>query len=106
MWDNYLEESSKALMIEAVDSLRHVNIAVQQDIQDVLITEGLNIPASLLEHREKFREEVKKAREKLDNLNREHNKRDEVNNIRPPILWNHPNIVEKDHIFRLNLLVA
>lgn len=45
----------KELLLTAAEQLRHVNQAVQQDIQDLIITEGLNIPTAYLEHRELYK---------------------------------------------------
>lgn len=50
-----MDEFNKEMLSDAVEELRHINTAVQQDIQDQIITEGLNIPTSYLEHRELYK---------------------------------------------------
>lgn len=37
------------------EDLRHINLSVQQDIQDLLITEGLNLSRQILEHRDQYK---------------------------------------------------
>lgn len=53
--EKYVHEKVRDLFMEASEDLRHINPSVQQDIEDNIITEGLNISKEVLEHREKFR---------------------------------------------------
>ena len=57
MWifEKYVDENIKMLFFEAAEELRHINFSVQQDIEDNIITEGMNISREALEHRDKFR---------------------------------------------------
>lgn len=55
IFEDYMDEFNKEILLDAVEELRHINTAVQQDIQDQIITEGLNIPTSFLEHRELYK---------------------------------------------------
>jgi len=57
MWilENYVHEQTKSLFMQAAEELRHINVSVQQDIEDNIITEGLNISKDILEHRDKYR---------------------------------------------------
>lgn len=57
MWllENYVDENTKDLFLCAAEELRHINLSVQQDIEDIIITEGLNISREILEHRNKYR---------------------------------------------------
>ena len=43
---------------------------------------------------------MKEARKFIQKLKEEDNKLDEINNNRPPILWNHPDIEQKEHKYR------
>lgn len=57
MWifEKYMDENTQMIFLEAAEELRHVNVSVQQDIEDNIITEGLNISKEALEHRDKFK---------------------------------------------------
>ena len=57
MWvlENYVHEKTRSFFMEAAEDLRHINPTVQQDIEDTIITEGLNTSKDILEHREKYR---------------------------------------------------
>ena len=57
MWvfENYVHEKTKSFFMDAAEELRHVNPSVQQDLEDTIITEGLNPSKDILEHREKYR---------------------------------------------------
>lgn len=63
LWDNYCDESFKNSVIEeAVEKLSHVNKAVQQDIEDSIIREGM------LPRKDRHDQERIDAREDLKNM--------------------------------------
>ena len=56
MWEDYIDPQHKNLLLEGAEELRHINAAVQQDIQDKIITEGLiNPPEHNRGHNKGFR---------------------------------------------------
>lgn len=55
IWERYVDENTKPIFLDAVEELRHINLSVQQDIEDNIITEGLNVGKEALEHRDKFK---------------------------------------------------
>lgn len=41
MWQGYINPDLKEMLLDGADMLNNINLAVQQDIQDYLITEGM-----------------------------------------------------------------
>lgn len=66
--------------------LRHINLAVRQDIQDELIREGM-IP-----RKDRGSKELKEATENLNKLRQRDNANIDSKMRRPPELWNYPKV--------------
>ena len=63
IWENYCDDEFRNKVIdEAVESLKHINKAVHQDIEDAIIRDGM------LPRKERQNEELKSAAETLKNL--------------------------------------
>ena len=60
VFERYVDEETQPIFYEAAEELRHINLSVQQDIEDSIITEGMNISRDALEHREKYKGFYKK----------------------------------------------
>lgn len=80
--------------------VRDINEAVRQDIQDYIITEGLLPRFDDIKEREKNKEALREARKFLEKLREEDTKKEDINNRRPPALWNHPDNEFLEHKYR------
>lgn len=80
--------------------VRDINPAVRQDIQDYIITEGLLPRFDDIKEREKNKEVLREARKFLERLREDDTKKEDINNKRPPALWNHPDNEEYEHKYR------
>jgi len=93
VWYDYFPEGFDKEVIAAAEELRKINIAVRQDLADYFITKGLNQKNHVFQ---KGHHTVNRASTKKEAPVSEEDK------IRPPKLWNHPDIVEKPHSYRAN----
>lgn len=79
IWDNYCDSLFRDKVVEeAVEKLRHVNKAVQQDIEDTIVREGM------LPRKDRHDEERITAAETLKNMKTYHNADKGENLRRPP----------------------
>jgi hypothetical protein len=79
---------------EGVEMMRHINKAVQQDIEDTIVREAM------LPRKDRHDEERISAAENLKNMKTYHNADKAENMRRPPELWNFPKVIEEEHKFR------
>lgn len=73
---------------EGVEMMRHINKAVQQDIEDTIVREAM------LPRKDRHDEERISAAENLKNMKTYHNADKAENMRRPPELWNFPKVIE------------
>ncbi|CAD8047451.1 unnamed protein product [Paramecium sonneborni] len=94
LWDFYCTQENKQVFEDCVERVRHINKAVQQDIEDEIIKEGM-IP--------KIRNRQLQQNDPSLLFN-ELRKKDYDNQYvlmrRPPELWNYPKVIEEEHQFR------
>ncbi|CAD8174923.1 unnamed protein product [Paramecium pentaurelia] len=94
IWEYYAQDQMKANFEECVELIRHINQAVQQDIEDVIIKEGMvpkNRPRQVQQN---------DPSQMFNKLQEKDNANIYVIQRRPPELWNYPKIVEEQHEFR------
>ena len=96
MWEFYCDSTSKTLIegniiikmyTDCVEMIRHINMAVRQDIQDEIIREGM-IP-----RKDRGSKELKEATENLNKLRQKDNANLDSKMRRPPELWNYPKVI-------------
>lgn len=69
--------------------MKDINKAVQQDIEDMIIREGM------LPRKDRHDEERISAADTLKNMKTYHNADKAENLRRPPELWNYPKVIEE-----------
>lgn len=95
VWENYCDNEFRDNVIEeAVEMLKHINKAVQQDIEDTIVRQAM------LPRKDRHDEERISAADNLKNMKTYHNADKGENMRRPPELWNFPRVVEEQHKFR------
>lgn len=77
-----------------MEKLLNINKAVQQDIADAIIREGM------LPRKDRHDEERISAADTLKNMKTMDNALKSENMRRPPELWNFPKVIEEEHKFR------
>ena len=87
MWENLCSLENKEKFDRCVELIRHVNLAVRQDIQDEIIREGM-IPRI----KDRQSKELKEATENLNKFRSFDNSNVEQIKKRPPELWNNPKV--------------
>ncbi|CAD8139947.1 unnamed protein product [Paramecium octaurelia] len=94
LWDFYCTQENRQIFEDCVERVRHINKAVQQDIEDEIIKEGM-IP--------KIRNRQMQQNDPSLLFN-ELRKKDYDNQYvlmrRPPELWNYPKVIDEEHQFR------
>mmetsp|Transcript_26801 Transcript_26801/g.23741 ORF Transcript_26801/g.23741 Transcript_26801/m.23741 type:complete len:161 (+) Transcript_26801:1427-1909(+) len=88
IWREYFPPDTDKEVLEAAEELRKVNVAIRQDLADYYISEAMKTKTVQKAHKVDALKKVKS----------EGNPEEEK--IRPPNLWNHPDIVEKEHKYR------
>lgn len=76
LWGEFIDDNMCTKLEQAVEEIRHINIAVQQDIEDNYITEGLVPQFDSLKDRNENQEVMKEARKFIQKLKEEDNKLD------------------------------
>lgn len=87
VWEIYCTPENKQVFEDCVEMIRHINKAVQQDIQDEIIREGM-IPKI----KDRQSKELKEASENLNKLRTQDNAIANAKQDRPPDLWNYPKV--------------
>ncbi|EGR32942.1 hypothetical protein IMG5_065980 [Ichthyophthirius multifiliis] len=91
--ENLMDEKDREEFEQSVEMLRHVNEAVQQDMQDFYIQ--INNQA--------LKKKLKKNKNQVSyflELSEKQNADIMMNVVRPPEMWNYPKIIEENHRFR------
>lgn len=58
IWEGYIDENLKAKLLDGAEMLNNINMAVQQDIEDYLITEGMTPLIENLDSRNEQKEKL------------------------------------------------
>jgi hypothetical protein len=94
IWYDYFPEGFEKEVIAAAEELRKVNIAVRQDMADYFISKGLTTKTHMFQNKgHQNRASLQKKEQPVVT---------EEDKIRAPKLWNHPDIIEKQHNYRPN----
>lgn len=110
IWEGYFHLNRKEQWISAADKFRHINTHVIQDIEDSILLEGFK-GKKPIEIKKIIDQDLHGKRSKKKNRNKEEEeeekledkRRDFLNNMRPPNVWNFfedSEIVKTPHLLR------
>jgi hypothetical protein len=92
IWSDYFPETLRDEILKGAEMLRNINVAVRQDLADEYVGTALKVQANMQKGRAEI---IKRKKEKAEPLN-------EKDKARPPIVWNHDDIIETKHEYRAN----
>ena len=109
IWEGYISEKTKGVWMKCAESLKHINPHVLEDLQDWIVIQGFR-PKNETDLRriEKLIEtqridpSKKRKKEMIDNEAVTEKRREFINTMRPPFVWNFfpEEEVKVDHVTR------